>query len=107
VRAERRGDRVELHVSDDGPGFPPAFLEVAFERFTRAERSRTSQGAGLGLSIVRSIARAHDGEAYIANGAAGGAHVWISIPDAAPGAAAPQDEPSAREHSLRSALPSG
>lgn len=81
LQAERHGKQLELHVSDDGPGFPPAFLDVAFERFTRADRPRTIPGAGLGLSIVRSIARAHGGEAYIANGAAGGAHVWLSIPE--------------------------
>lgn len=81
LQAERHGKQLELHVSDDGPGFPPAFLEVAFERFTRADRPRTIPGAGLGLSIVRSIARAHGGEAYISNDAAGGGHVWLSIPE--------------------------
>jgi signal transduction histidine kinase len=81
LQAERHGRQLELRVSDDGPGFPPPFLEVAFERFTRADRPRTIPGAGLGLSIVRSIARAHGGEAYISNGAAGGAHVWLSIPE--------------------------
>jgi signal transduction histidine kinase len=84
LQAERHGEQLELHVSDDGPGFPPAFLDVAFERFTRADRPRTIPGAGLGLSIVRSIARAHGGEAYISNGAAGGAHVWLSIPEHPP-----------------------
>jgi signal transduction histidine kinase len=64
VQAERHGETVELHVSDDGPGFPPRFLEVAFERFTRADRARTAGGTGLGLAIVRSIARAHGGEAF-------------------------------------------
>jgi signal transduction histidine kinase len=68
-------------LCDDGPGFPPAFLDVAFERFTRGEESRTAPGAGLGLSIVRTIARAHGGEAYISNGDGGGAHASISIPD--------------------------
>jgi signal transduction histidine kinase len=96
VRAERRGKQLELHVSDDGPGFPPAFLEVAFERFTRADRPRTIAGAGLGLSIVRSIARAHGGEAYISNGAGGGAHVWLSIPDG------PIDAPASAEPDRRS-----
>jgi signal transduction histidine kinase len=81
VEAEHRDERLELHVSDDGPGFPPAFLQIAFERFTRADRPRTAPGAGLGLSIVRSIARAHGGEAFISNGSGGGAHVWLSIPD--------------------------
>jgi heavy metal sensor kinase len=100
VRAERRGTRLELHVSDDGPGFPAEFLEIAFERFARADRSRTSPGAGLGLSIVRSIARAHGGEAFVANGAAGGAHVWISIPDTPPdspaaGGSTPERRPRA------------
>ncbi|MDQ6811001.1 MAG: HAMP domain-containing histidine kinase [Actinomycetota bacterium] len=81
VRAERRGRSVELQVSDDGPGFPPQFLQAAFERFTRADRTRTSGGAGLGLSIVRSVARSHGGEAYIANRPGGGALAWLSIPD--------------------------
>jgi signal transduction histidine kinase len=81
VEARHLDGRLELHVSDDGPGFPPAFLQIAFERFTRADLPRTAPGAGLGLSIVRSIARAHGGEAFIANAPDGGAHVWLSIPD--------------------------
>jgi two-component system OmpR family sensor kinase len=93
LRATPRGDRVELAVSDDGPGFPPAFLEAAFERFTRADGTRTSGGAGLGLSIVRSIARAHGGEAYVANTAAGGALVRLWIPGLAAGAPAPANRP--------------
>jgi signal transduction histidine kinase len=93
VQAERYGDGLALHVSDDGPGFPQPFLDVAFERFTRGDRSRTAPGAGLGLSIVRTIARAHGGEAYIANRAGGGAHVWISIPDTPSDAAAASEAP--------------
>jgi heavy metal sensor kinase len=105
LRAERRGAQLELHVSDDGPGLPPAFLEIAFERFTRTDGSRTSPGAGLGLSIVRSIARAHGGEAHIANGATGGADLWISIPGAIPDAPASPDGP-ARHERPRAASPS-
>jgi two-component system OmpR family sensor kinase len=81
VRAERRGEGVELQVSDDGPGFPPLFVNAAFERFTRADPARTSGGVGLGLAIVRSIARAHGGEANVSNSATGGARVRLSIPD--------------------------
>ncbi len=81
VQAECSGETVLLHVSDDGPGFPPGFLETAFERFTRADRARTAGGVGLGLSIVRSIARGHGGEAHLANRSGGGADVWLSIPD--------------------------
>jgi signal transduction histidine kinase len=80
--AWRDGERVQLEVSDDGPGFPGAFLKDAFARFTRADSARTSGGAGLGLAIVRSIARAHGGEVYAANAPGGGAVVRLSIPDA-------------------------
>ena len=71
---------VELHVQDEGPGFPHAYLEHAFERFTLPDAGREGAGAGLGLSIVRMIAEAHGGTAQAANGAAGGADVWLSVP---------------------------
>ena len=78
---------VELHVTDDGTGFPPEFLESAFERFTRPDAARTRGGAGLGLSIVRVIAEAHGGSAHAANREEGGSDVWIALPgtDPAPG----------------------
>jgi signal transduction histidine kinase len=71
--------RVELHVQDEGDGFPPAFLESAFEPFARSDPSRSSQGAGLGLAIVDVIARAHGGAAHAAN-VDGGADVWLVLP---------------------------
>ena len=70
---------VELHVADEGPGFPEAFLEHAFERFSRADEARARGGAGLGLSIVRSIARAHEGDAHATNRDVGGADVWLVL----------------------------
>jgi heavy metal sensor kinase len=90
VQAERRGGTVELHVSDNGPGFPPGFLKTAFERFTRADQARTTGGVGLGLSIVRSIARAHGGEAHATNRVSGGADAWISLPETADRAPTPR-----------------
>jgi two-component system OmpR family sensor kinase len=72
--------RVELHVVDEGAGFPPAFLPRAFERFSRADEARSGERAGLGLAIVDMIARAHGGSARAANRAGGGADVWLSIP---------------------------
>ncbi len=71
---------VELHVEDEGPGFPPSFLPRAFERFGRAEESRSGPGAGLGLPIVEVVARAHGGSASAANRPGGGADVWLSLP---------------------------
>ena len=87
LRAVVGTDEVELHVRDDGDGFPPEFLETAFDRFTRADATRGRGGAGLGLSIVQAIAEAHGGRASASNCADGGADVRIVIPkrEAAPG----------------------
>jgi len=79
MRASAVGDRVELHVSDEGPGFPADFLPRAFERFTRADTSRSGEGSGLGLSIVDAVARAHGGRAMARNSSEGGADVWIEL----------------------------
>lgn len=78
--AARRGDHVELHVTDDGPGFAPEFLDSAFERFSRADSGRSRGGTGLGLAIVDVIARAHGGRARAANRPGRGADVWIELP---------------------------
>ena len=75
ISARRADGTVELHVEDAGTGLPPEFADGAFERFTRADASRTGGGAGLGLAIVDAIARAHGGRA-----GASGADVWIALP---------------------------
>jgi heavy metal sensor kinase len=82
LTAEVRADRVELHVRDDGPGFPPEFLPHAWERFARADGARTEGGTGLGLAIVRTVAELHGGETRASNRPEGGADVWISLPAA-------------------------
>jgi len=71
---------VELHVIDEGAGFPPHFLGHAFERFSHDDRGREGAGAGLGLAIVEAIARAHGGQAHAANRPGGGADVWLVLP---------------------------
>jgi signal transduction histidine kinase len=71
---------VELHVVDEGEGFPPDFLARAFERFTRGDQARARGGAGLGLSIVQVIAEAHGGSAHVGNRDGGGADVWVALP---------------------------
>jgi signal transduction histidine kinase len=52
-------------VRDSGPGFPADFAQHAFDRFSRAETSRTTPGSGLGLYLVQSVAQAHGGTAEI------------------------------------------
>jgi len=84
LAAREREDGVELHVLDDGDGFPPAFLGRAFERFTRAEEARTEGGAGLGLAIAQVIAEAHGGSAHASGRSGGGADVWLTLPRVAP-----------------------
>ncbi|MFJ9011198.1 sensor histidine kinase [Streptomyces canus] len=59
--------RLRLCVTDEGSGFPPEFLPRAFDRFARAEASRTSEGSGLGLAFVQAVATAHGGTAHAAN----------------------------------------
>jgi signal transduction histidine kinase len=82
VTSQVHDGRVEIHVLDDGPGFPRDFITDAWERFSRADPARTDGGAGLGLSIVRTIAELHGGETGAANRPAGGADVWITLPRA-------------------------
>jgi two-component system OmpR family sensor kinase len=79
LTARRGGGRVELHVHDQGPGFPPGFLDHAFDRFARADPARQGPGAGLGLAIVAVIASAHGGSAHAAN-LDDGADVWLELP---------------------------
>ncbi|MGE3622108.1 MAG: sensor histidine kinase [Acidimicrobiia bacterium] len=59
--------RPTVRVVDQGAGFPAAFRGAAFDRFSRADtsRSRTTGGAGLGLAIARGLVEAHDGAIWI------------------------------------------
>jgi signal transduction histidine kinase len=75
-------DAVELHVLDEGPGVPAAFLPHAFERFSRADPARGRGGAGLGLAIARAVARASGGEAGLALRPEGGLDAWLRLPAA-------------------------
>ena len=79
LSARERNGLVELHVIDDGEGFPADFVDRAFDPFSRADEARSTGGTGLGLAIVDAIARAHGGTAGAANRTEGGADVWLAL----------------------------
>lgn len=66
-------------VADRGVGIPEHEIELIFERFHRADEARTLPGSGLGLSIVREVARRHGGDAFARNRDGGGAVVGFSL----------------------------
>jgi signal transduction histidine kinase len=74
--------RVNIMVRDTGPGIPPESLPFIFERFYRAEPSRSREvgGSGLGLAIARQLAQAHRGQLTAANHPSGGALFILSLP---------------------------
>ena len=69
-------------VADTGPGIPPEHLSRIFDRFYRAEESRTREGggSGLGLSIARNLARAQEGELSAENAPTGGTVFRLRLP---------------------------
>jgi signal transduction histidine kinase/uncharacterized protein YoaH (UPF0181 family) len=76
---------VELHVADEGQGFPEELLPRAFERFGRGPHARaTESGSGLGLALVEAVATAHGGHAEVRNRPGGGADVSIALPRTQP-----------------------
>ncbi|MFG1819253.1 sensor histidine kinase [Kribbella sp. NPDC049174] len=90
VRHTKAGDRIEvgshldadgsvlLWVADSGPGVAPEDRERIFERFARGNDQRRTEGAGLGLAIVRSIAQGHGGDVRLAPGP--GARFELTLP---------------------------
>jgi two-component system, OmpR family, sensor kinase len=73
---KRLQDKLELHVTDDGPGIPEHVLPRIFEKFYKGPGG----GAGLGLAIVAQIARVHGGEITATNDPGGGAHFVVTLP---------------------------
>ena len=86
VSARRAGDRIDVTVTDEGIGIPAADRERVFERFVQGEAGdrRRFGGIGLGLYIVRQLARAQDGEVCAEAGPAGGTLMRLRLRLAAP-----------------------
>jgi PAS domain S-box-containing protein len=82
VRADRRADRVEISVSDRGAGVAEGVEGRLFERFATGTHRG---GTGLGLFIVRELARAHGGDAFYSPAADGSSSFVVSLPVHDPG----------------------
>ena len=82
VRVREGDGQAELEVSDTGIGIPEAQLPLIFERFYRADPSRTTGGAGLGLSIARQIAEAHGGTIEVSSKPGEGSTFTLLLPEA-------------------------
>ena len=100
------GDHCEFEVSDTGPGIAPEERGQIFERFARGQNSQLgSEGAGLGLSIVRAVVDAHHGSIRVTDAPDGGARFTIALPIEQPSrthpGTPPRPEQSHTSHPLR------
>jgi two-component system OmpR family sensor kinase len=95
-----RQDQAVVTVRDTGAGIPPQHLPHVFERFYRADasRSRRTGGSGLGLSIVRSIVEWHGGAVAIDSFQGQGTTVTVRLPALAAAAGAPADRAGNSSH---------
>jgi two-component system, OmpR family, sensor kinase len=82
VRVAAEDEGVVLEVADEGPGVPPDDVDRIFQRFYRADRSRTRSlgGVGLGLAIVRSLVEAHGGAVRYRRRPGGGSIFRVVLP---------------------------
>ncbi|MEQ1929338.1 MAG: ATP-binding protein [Parvularculaceae bacterium] len=82
LSGKRVGDRIEIIVDDDGPGIDPSKYDDALKPFVRLDeaRSQNKPGVGLGLSVVRDVARIHGGDIVLGRAPQGGLRATIQIP---------------------------
>jgi two-component system, OmpR family, sensor kinase len=97
VEVRQEGDGAVLEVADEGPGMDAATAERVFERFYRADASRTraSGGSGLGLAIVAALVQAHGGRVEVDTAPGRGAVFRVHLP-AAPAVGRPAEAPQSR-----------
>jgi signal transduction histidine kinase len=81
IASTRTADGMRVDFVNDGPGIPAAELPYVFERFFRAEysRSRDAGGAGIGLAIVKQLIEAHGGQVGAAS-VPGETRIWFELP---------------------------
>jgi signal transduction histidine kinase len=77
-------DQARVWVDDEGPGIPEAERDRVFDSFYRLQRdvSSRSSGSGIGLSVVRELARLHGGDVWVGSAPGSGARIVVQFPDA-------------------------
>lgn len=80
LELKQEGENASITISDTGPGISTADLPHVYERFYRADRSRSTTGTGLGLSLVQSIVLAHKGTIDITSEENAGTRVSLLFP---------------------------
>ena len=82
ISRRRRGDNIEISVTDRGIGIARTDQERVFERFFRVDkaRSRATGGTGLGLAFVRHVAEAHGGRVWVDSEEGVGSSFRLAIP---------------------------
>jgi len=86
--AQRRGAEVAIWVADTGIGIDAEDRSIVFDKFQRGRRAQRRQGAGLGLSLVKSIVELHGGRVVLESEVGAGTRITCLLPAAAPAAAA-------------------
>jgi signal transduction histidine kinase len=79
VRAWREGDRIQVGISDNGPGIAAHDLALIFERYERGT-SQGPLGVGLGLYIAKGIVEAHGGRIWVESQLGAGTAFFFTIP---------------------------
>jgi PAS domain S-box-containing protein len=82
ISAAVHGDWVRVSLADSGPGVPPEYRQDLFRRFARPGlgNDHAQVGAGLGLSVVKTVVEAHGGEVGIDDHEGGGSVFWFTLP---------------------------
>jgi signal transduction histidine kinase len=84
LRAEAHDGHLLIEVRDTGEGMDEEALAHLFDRFSRGERARASEGLGLGLAITRELVRAHHGEIRVESAPGKGTSVFVILPSRCP-----------------------